>query len=119
MSKKILIVDDEQAVLQSLDVLLTTEGYEVVAFRNGCQATEIIKNEPFDLLITDIRMTPVNGIELIRLARQRTPPVPCIVISAYNSDEAVQECYNSGCRSFFPKPFNVNKVVAAVQQILS
>ncbi len=115
---RIIVVDDERTVLQSLDILLASEGHEVIAFQDGSAAAAAIRSETFDLLITDIRMMPVNGMELIRLARQRNPARPCIVISAFNSDDAVKECYANGCQAFFPKPFNLQDVVAAVQKAL-
>ncbi len=116
---RIVIVDDEQTVLQSLEVLLSTEGHEVVSFRDSRLAADAVRNESFDLLITDIRMTPVNGLELIRLARERNPALPCLVVSAYNSKESVEACFAAGCRSFFPKPYRLQEVVDAVQAALN
>ena len=70
---KILLVDDEDSVLKTIGMLFRSEGHEVTPIREGAKAAELVKSpEKFDLLITDIRMAPVDGMQLIKLARQAT-----------------------------------------------
>ena len=66
---RILLVDDEASILSVLNTLLTVEGYQVVPIQDGNKAVEAIRNEEFDLMISDIRMSPINGIDLLKAAR--------------------------------------------------
>jgi len=74
MAKKILLVDDEPRILSLLHSLLRTEGLEAISAKDGQAAIEILKSQKIDLLITDIRMTPMDGMELFRAARVESPP---------------------------------------------
>lgn len=116
---KVLLADDEPGVLQSVDLLLRSEGHEVTALRDSSDAARLLQEEKFDLFITDIRMTPVDGMQLLQLAHDTHPEMPTIVISAYGADATQQESYNLGCRAYIKKPFVIDEVLAAVAQVLS
>lgn len=113
---RILLVDDEGSVLRSLDVLLRTEGHEVVSVNDGIEALKRLEDKAFDLLITDLRMAPIDGIEVLKRAREKSPSMPLIVISAYTSDQVVQRCMALGCRAYIKKPFRIQEVIDAVRQ---
>ncbi len=116
---KILLVDDEEAVLKSITMLLKAEGHEVVAHKDPSKAAELIKTDNFDLLITDIRMTPIDGIELIKLAHAKTPDLPVIIISAYSSEKTEKQGYNAGCVSYLRKPFKISDVIEALHKVFN
>lgn len=116
---KILLVDDEEIVLKSVGALLEGEGHTVTGRQSVPEALEAMESTVFDLLITDIRMAPVDGMELIRIVHQKTPGFPIIVISAYTSDKIMEKGYKMGCRAYLPKPFRIEDVLSAVDEALS
>lgn len=116
---KALIVDDEESVLHTVGLLLKSEGHEVTATKDGAAAETLLKQEKFDLLITDIRMAPVDGMRLLQTAHSLSPVVPTIVISAYSSEAVRQQSYSLGCVSYITKPFRIQDVIAAVNKALA
>lgn len=116
---RILLVDDEESVLQSVGLLLRSEEHDVVSMRDSGEAAEAIKAECFDLLITDIRMVPIDGMELLRIAHARWPDMPMIVISAYTSERTAQLTYELGCKAYINKPFRIEELLEAVRQALA
>lgn len=112
---KILIVEDEVIVLQSLETLLQAEGHEVIAISDSGLAENIIRNQKIDMLVTDIRMKPVDGMELLRFTGKLKPEVPKIVISAYSSEKIADQCYALGCLAYIRKPFKVEQVTDAIK----
>ncbi|OGV61886.1 MAG: hypothetical protein A2283_06275 [Lentisphaerae bacterium RIFOXYA12_FULL_48_11] len=115
---KILLVDDEGSVLQSIGMLLKSDGHEVIPVRDSQQAAEVITKESYDLLITDLRMPNVDGMQLITLAHQKTPPIPSIIISAYGSEKTAQQSKALGCVAYIQKPFKIQAVTEAVRKAL-
>ncbi|MBN1268607.1 MAG: response regulator [Kiritimatiellae bacterium] len=116
---RILIVDDEEPVVQTERMLFKAEGHEVVALSKSDAAADLLRSkEPFDLLVTDIRMQPVDGLQLIKLAREVRPGMGVIVISAYCSEEAVKKAMDVGCGAYIKKPFKVDEVLCAVRGAL-
>ncbi len=116
---KIILVDDEQLILRSIGLFLKTEGHDVSLFSDGQEALDALESASYDLLITDIRMSPVNGLQLLRAAKRRSPTMPCIVISALSSSNNIDECRKLGCSAFLSKPFNIDKLVVAVKEALA
>ena len=102
---RILLVDDEQAILQSLSLLLKSEGHETTTITQGEMAKEALETDSFDLMITDIRMSPIDGMELLKIAQEYNPGMPSIVVSAYSSDEASDKAFELGCKAYIKKPF--------------
>lgn len=115
---RILLIDDEETVLQSVGLLLRSEDHEVVALHDSEQAAELVKNEEYDLIITDIRMAPVDGMEILKIAHDTHPSTPVIVISAFTSDQTVQQSYDLGSMIYIKKPFKVQQVLNAVSNAL-
>jgi two-component system, NtrC family, response regulator PilR len=116
---RILLVDDEESVLRTVGMLFRSEGHEVVPVRESEKAAEIIRSpEKFDLLLTDIRMSPIDGMEIIRLARETRPGMQIVVISAYCSEKTVKQAMQLGCTSYVKKPFKTDEVLGAVRGAL-
>jgi DNA-binding NtrC family response regulator len=115
---KILLIDDDEQVLKSLGMLLESEGHEVTSIRDPEKAEEAVRQEDCDLLITDVRMSPVDGIQLLRVAREAKPDVPTIVISAYTSEQTLKESMQFGCSAYIKKPFQIEEVLDAVKTAL-
>ncbi len=116
---KILLVDDESSVLQTVRMLLASEHHEVVPVTDGTEALKIIQSESaFDILITDLRMTPVDGMQLLKAAQNARPEMPIIVISAYCSSDTVSTAMALGCATYIKKPFRIEEVLRAVEDAL-
>lgn len=117
--KKILIVDDEQSILLSLSHALKTEGVEVIACDEVEQAEEALVNTHFDLVIADIRMSGVNGIEgleLLSYIKQRYE-TEVIIMTGYGSAEIEAEAYQRGALHYFMKPIDIRSLLNLVSSI--
>ena len=117
--KKILVVDDEQSILLSLSYALRTEGVEVITCSEIEQAEEALESTRFDLVITDIRMSGVNGIEGLELlsyikGRYRTE---VIIMTGYGTDEIEAEAYRRGAVHYFEKPIDIPELLKKVAEI--
>ncbi len=115
---RMLVVDDEESIRDLLRLVLTGEGYSVVTANGGEEAIEYLEAQRFDLLITDLVMPTVNGVEVLRAARRIDPNYPVIVITGYPSVETVTELVRLGAGDYLTKPFNVDAVVATVAKLL-
>ena len=103
---RILVVDDEQDMLDvCADVLGKLPDVELALEQRAERAAERLGREAFDLLVTDVRMPSVGGLDLVRLARERDPEMPCLVFTAYPSVESAVEAMKLGASDYLAKPF--------------
>ncbi len=117
---RILLVDDEESVLRTVGMLFRSEGHEVVPIREGQKAIDMIKSEEqFDLLLADIRMEPVDGMQVIKMAHELRPAMPIVVISAYCSEKTVRQAISLGCCAYVKKPFKTEEVLEAARKALT
>jgi len=117
---RILLVDDEESVLRTVGMLFRSEGHEVVPIREGQKAIDMIKSEEqFDLLLADIRMEPVDGMQVIKMAHELRPDMPIVVISAYCSEKTVRQAISLGCCAYVKKPFKTEEVLEAARKALT
>ncbi len=116
---RILLVDDEPSILSVLCTVLKAENYEVVPASDGQRAIELIKSEDFDLVISDIRMTPVNGIDILKAVHQERPETSAIMLTAYGSVETAIEALKLGAFDYVTKPFKVDELLITVQRALA
>lgn len=115
---RILLVDDEPRMLSLLNTLLKAEGYEVVSAQDGSKVPDLIIGETFDLMITDIRMTPIDGIELLKIAKEKKPSMPVIILTAYGSVETAIEAMKIGTFDYVTKPFKMDELLITIQRAL-
>ncbi len=116
---RIMIVDDDEDVLVTLRVLLKNEGHSVIPITEGLEAMERLNSlDPIDLMLVDLRMAPVDGLELIEHARKARPNLGIIVVSAYLDDAAVQRILDMGCTAYIRKPFTAEDVLDNVREVL-
>lgn len=111
MAKKILVIDDEELVIYSLKRLLKREGYEVTVASNGAEALELIKETDFDLVVSDIRMPELDGIEVVRKMREyflenNKNLVPVVLITGYSNDESAKQAQELKVVDYLHKPFD-------------
>ncbi|MBI2437907.1 MAG: sigma-54-dependent Fis family transcriptional regulator [Lentisphaerae bacterium] len=115
---KILLVDDEPSILSVLSVLLKAEGYEVVPCDGGDKAVELIKNTPFDLMLSDIRMRPVDGMQLLKLAVEHQPSMAVLMLTGYGTVETAVESLKLGAFDYITKPFKLDELLITVKRAL-
>ncbi len=115
----ILVVDDEKSMREFLDIMLTEEGYEVSFAEDGEEACQILEKTPFDLVVTDIRMRGIDGIGVLRKAKEISPGAMVVLISAYATAETAVEAMKEGAYDYVPKPFNVLEFKKIVRDALS
>ncbi len=106
MEGNILIVDDEEVVIKSCERILSPAGYNVKGATSGEEAINILQNGGFDLVITDLKMPGIDGMELIRWLRKNSPHAGIIVITGYPSQESIRDALQLGIIDYLPKPFS-------------
>lgn len=116
---RILVVDDDQAMLDVLMEILTSRGHEVVTALDGQEAIELLQMERFDLIITDIVMPRKNGVDVLNRARDIDPRYPVIVITGNPSEETTEKLIRVGAYEFIVKPFDNDRVLMAVTKLLA
>ena len=114
----ILIVDDEEGLRKGLSTLLEDEGYGVLATDTAERALEIMEAEHIDLVLTDMRMPGMDGIELLKRIRERHGDVGVIILTGYGQIESYIEAMNFGAIEYVSKPFKVNELKFIVKRIL-
>ena len=119
--KRILIIDDEEAILQMMDRLLTKAGYSVVTAGNGKEADQVLDKEDFDLVITDIIMPQKEGMEMITMLKRRKPETKVIAMSGggrFSPEGYLKSAEALGADRTFVKPFFHNEMLDAVKELI-
>ena len=114
----ILVVDDELSMREMLSIVLRREGYDVVLADRGKTAVEILRRRPVDLLISDIRMPDMDGVEVLRAAKQIDDAIICIMITAFKSTESAVEALRLGAHDYLDKPFDIEQLKKKVRRAL-
>jgi len=114
---RILIVDDEANMRTTLADILADEGYHVSTASSGEQAVELCLKDDFDVVLMDVRMPGMDGVEAFRQVRRHREGVRVILMSAYSADDLKQTALEEGAIAFLPKPLNVENVVRLVSEI--
>ena len=116
MPRRVLVVDDEPGLRQSLGLLLADAGYEVTAEANGARALERAQGEPFDLVLCDVRMPDMDGLAFLRAYKNRGGAALVIMMSAYGGEEAALAAMKEGAYDYIPKPFRPDEVVLTLRK---
>ena len=115
---KILIVDDEPGIQAMIKALLTMAGHESVTAEDGLKALELITNNTFDLIITDLRMPRMDGLSLIRKVAALGTSIPVILVTGYTSPETASEAIKLGVCGYLAKPFKIDELLSTVGSAL-
>ncbi|MEO8035941.1 MAG: response regulator, partial [Acidobacteriota bacterium] len=115
---RILIVDDEEVLRDVLEVVLRREGFDVVLASSGEEALNLLDREEVDLIILDIMLPGISGIDTLRSIRISNPNLPVIVITAFSSIDGAIEAMKHGAFHYIPKPFKNEEVVLTVNKAL-
>jgi DNA-binding NtrC family response regulator len=102
---KILVVDDEQSIRDSCRQALSKSGFQVSVADNGAKGLEMLSTEPFDLVIVDLKMPGLSGMELLKKTKELDPEIVVVVITGYATIESAVEAIKAGAYDFIPKPF--------------
>ena len=115
---QLLIVEDNASTLKLLTFLLSNEGYKVLSATTGAEALEILDNEPVDLLVLDVMLPDMNGLEICKELRQNGLTVPILVLSALSQRDNKMEALSKGADDYMTKPFDPSEVAARVHSLI-
>lgn len=115
---RILIVDDEEGVRESFKLILG-ESYSLAFAANTADAAVKLETDPFDLVMLDIKMPKMNGLEFLKEIKKKRPRLPVIIVTGYESVETAQAALRNGARDYIPKPFDPKDILNAVEKVLS
>eukprot|EP01022_Parablepharisma_sp_SALTPOND_P024703 TRINITY_DN5533_c1_g2_i1.p5 TRINITY_DN5533_c1_g2~~TRINITY_DN5533_c1_g2_i1.p5 ORF type:complete len:486 (+),score=210.63 TRINITY_DN5533_c1_g2_i1:2435-3892(+) len=116
---RIMVVDDEGTALKSLRRILEKEGHQVSTYSNPVRALELLGREPFDVLLSDLRMPHLDGLELLDRAKLAAPGLEVIIVTGYASLDGAVEATKKGAYHFLAKPFTPDQVRAVVAEALA
>jgi DNA-binding NtrC family response regulator len=119
MPERILVVDDEPNMLRLLKtILMDKTGYEVTTTNNPLEVSKLLQEDHYDLVITDLKMPLVDGIDLIGIVRNIDANMPIIVITAYGTIETAEEAIQKGAYDFITKPFRKETILITIKRAL-
>jgi two-component system response regulator AtoC len=116
MADRILIIDDDEALRESFELVLRAEGYEVSAAEDAGAALALVEASSFDAILCDLRMPGVDGMELLPQLVRRLPHTPVIMMSAYGTDELALEAINLGAYDYLAKPFQPAEAIFTLRK---
>jgi DNA-binding NtrC family response regulator len=115
---RLLIVEDEESLRRLMGMLLVNAGHKLTLVRDGQEALDALEADRFDLVVTDLKMPRVGGMELVRRVREQWPELPVIVITAFGSIESAVEAMQAGAIDYITKPFEEEKLKLAIDRAL-
>ena len=114
----ILVVDDELSMREVLELMLIREGYTVTCAENGRTAIGLLEKDPYDLMLCDIKLGDVSGLDVLQASKKCNPDMVVILISAYASTETAVAAMNAGAYDYVPKPFDKDELMQTVAKAL-
>jgi len=116
---RILIIEDDEEMRALLKDSLVEDGMEFDSAGNGSEAIQKLAEEPFDLVITDIRMPGLTGLDILPGIKKLRPETCVIVITAFGSEEVRRKSFDRGATAYFEKPINMGKLRTLIQEMVS
>ncbi|MBV7505168.1 response regulator [Neobacillus drentensis] len=116
MKEKILIVDDQFGIRILLNEVFQKEGYQTYQAANGIQALEIVTKHDPDLVLLDMKIPGMDGIEILKRMKVIDPDIRVIIMTAYGELDMIQEAKDLGAITHFAKPFDIDDIRAAVRK---
>jgi two-component system response regulator PilR (NtrC family) len=116
--QKILVVDDEKSMCDFLEIMLQKEGYEVTSTTSGGKALELLDNNLYSMVLTDVKMPGTDGFEVLRKTKEVSPDTVVIMITAYGSPEGAVTAIKEGAYDYITKPFRVEEVKLTIKKSL-
>jgi len=118
MKPRILVVDDEESIREFLEIMLKKEGYEITCAEDGAKAKEILGRRSFDMVISDLQMPHVTGMELLKHVKDSYPELVFMMITAFGTTESAVEAMKMGAYDYITKPFKIDEVRLNIQNAL-
>jgi DNA-binding NtrC family response regulator len=116
---KILVVDDEEGARELFNTILTDEGYEVTLANNGQDALSRMKGDTYDLVVTDIKMPGMDGLQLLQEIRKTGSQADVIMVTAYGEVESYLKAMSLGAAEYINKPIRIKELKRIVQKVLT
>jgi DNA-binding NtrC family response regulator len=118
MSKgKILVIDDEDIVRLSCSRTLVPEGYELKMAKNGLEGLKLLEEESFDLVLTDLKMPNMDGIEVLANIKEKWPATDVVIVTGYQTVETAVKAIKLGAFDYIEKPFTPDTLIATVSNV--
>jgi two-component system response regulator PilR (NtrC family) len=114
----IMVVDDELSMREVLELMLNKEGYQVTCAENGRTAIGLLEKDQYDLMLCDIKLGDISGLDVLQASKKSNPDTVVILISAYASTETAVEAMNAGAYDYVPKPFDKDELMQTVAKAL-
>ena len=119
MAEQILVVDDEPNMLRLLrTILMDKTGYEVTTTNNPLEVSKLLQEQPYDVVVTDLKMPLVDGMDLIDIIKKIDTRLPIIIITAYGTLETAEEAVQKGAYDFITKPFRKETILITIRRAL-
>lgn len=118
MKPRILVVDDEESIREFLEIMLKKEGYEVVCAEDGAKAKDILARRSFDMVVSDLQMPHMTGMELLKHVKDSYPDLVFMMITAFGTTESAVEAMKMGAYDYITKPFKIDEVRLNIQNAL-
>lgn len=115
---KILVIDDEKIVLNSCTRILSDEQYEIHTVQTGAEGLQKLKDEKFDIVLTDLKMPEISGIEILKRIKEFYPGTIVIMMTGYSTVQTAVEAMRLGAYDYVPKPFTPEELVQAVDKAI-
>jgi DNA-binding NtrC family response regulator len=119
MSNRIMIIDDEKIVCEMSKISLEEEGYEVETFLSAAPALERLNKEKFDVVVTDLKMKGIDGLEVLKNVKENHPDTKVIMITAFANLDVAIEAIKSDVFDFFPKPVKIKELKESIKKALT
>jgi len=116
---RIMVIDDENIVGKMIKTVFEQDGYTVETFLDAKPALARLKEEKFNVVITDLKMKDIDGMEVLRIIKNELPEVKVIMITAFASMDASIEAFRKHVDDFFPKPVKITDLKACVKKLLN
>lgn len=118
MKARILVVDDEESIREFLEIMLKKEGYEITLAEDGLKAKDVLTKKSFDMVISDLQMPGMTGIELLKHCKDTSPDMVFMLITAFGTTETAVEAMKMGAYDYITKPFKIDEVRLNIQNAL-
>lgn len=115
---KILVVEDDPMIRKTIEFKLNKSGYETEVAEDGQQGLEMVDDQVYDLLITDVMMPYITGLELVEKVKKKLPNLPILLLSAVGHEDMVLKAFDLGADDYMKKPFSPNELLIRVKKLL-
>lgn len=115
---RILVIDDEKSIRNTLKEILTYEGFEVVEAQDGMEGLKFVEKEKFDIILSDIKMSKMDGIEVLEKLQELSPETPVVMISGHGNIDTAVEAIRKGAFDYISKPLDLNRMLVTIRNAM-